>query len=260
MFTNNRIIYTVLLFIFIATGACKKNEITLTPYVVPTDKAFVRFALFSPGTPAVMIKVNDVKINGANTSGSSGLFPSTVNFPDYAAIPPNGTFRLSLPNAGTANDSVLLFNSSLNVEANKFYSVSLADTGADRTVFAIQDNFGAIAADSFFTIRLINAMPKSPAINLIRVDSTNATTVVRDTIAKNITYKSASNYITSFIAPLRGYSFLRFRTVTTTGMLLSSIAPPSTTYNKRGVTVYASGFANGTGTLVPALSTFIYNQ
>lgn len=253
--------------ISIVAVSCKNEIQTLTTFL-PTDQAFVRFALYSPGTPSVMIKVNDIKINGANTSGNGGLYPAVVNTPDYAAVAPSGTFRLSLPNIGTANDSVLIFSGNLAMEGGKFYTVVLADTGIDRTVFPIQDNLGSLPDSGLFKIRLVNAMPKTATINLIRIDSTNATTVIRDTIARNISYKSASDYITTPISPKQiagssptaNYAFLRFRTVTSTGILLASVAPPATNFNRRSVTVYASGFGNGTGINVPLLSTFIYNQ
>ncbi|MDQ6756828.1 MAG: DUF4397 domain-containing protein [Bacteroidota bacterium] len=256
--SKNKLLFACIIFIF--TGISCKNEIQTLPTFLPTDKAFVRFGLFSPGTSSVIIKVNDVKVNGAVTGGNGGLYPVTVNFADYAAVTPNGTFKLSLPNLGTSNDSIVIFNAVLPVESGKYYAVNLADTAADRTVFAILDNIGAIPDSGYFKIRLINAMPKTAPVNLIRIDSTSATTVVRDTIAKNISFKAASDYIKTPISPLPGYSFLRFRTVTTGGILLASVTPPATNYNQRYVTVYAYGYANGTGIYAPALSTFIYNQ
>ena len=250
--------------------ACTKNELRLTQYDLPVDKAYVRFALFSPGTPSVMIKVNDVKINGATTSGSAGFFPSVINSPDYAAVTSNGTFRISLVNTGTANDSVLLFNGALSVESAKFYSVSLADTGIDRTLFAIQDILGPIADSGFVNTRMVNAMAKSEALNLIRIDSTSATVVERDTIARNIVFKSATPYINNRVSPKAlpspqtgSYSFLRFRVVTvTSGKTIGTATLPATTPgpNQRSMTFYAFGFSNGTGTYLPGVSSFIYNQ
>lgn len=256
-----RNIYIIIVLLACVTTGCKKNVLTLTQYSLPTDKAYVRFSLLSPGTTSVMIKVNDVKVNGAVTSGSGGLFPSVTNSPDYASVPPNSTFRLSLPNAGTGNDSVLIYNGTFTVEAGKFYAVTLADTGIDRTVFAVEDKMSALADSGFFKIRLVNAMAKSPALNLVRVDSTSSTVVVRDTIARNIAFKSATDFIKSSIAPLPGYSFLRFRAVNASGISVSMTPPASSTINQRSVTIYAGGFANGTGIYSPTLSSlFIFNQ
>lgn len=240
--------------------ACKKNELRLLQFDLPTDKAYVRLALYSPNTPSVMIKINDVKINGGTTGGNGGFFPAVSTTPDYSAITPNGTLRLSLPNVGTANDSVLIFSGPISVEAGKFYSVTLADTGVDRTVFSIRDNLGVLPDSGFFNLRLINAMPKTDPINLIRVDSSSSA-VVRDTIARNIAFKSATDFIKTSISPLAGYSFLKFRTVTTTGITLASATPPSaSTLSKRSVTIYAFGYANGIIPYAPGISLFVYNQ
>lgn len=267
MNSKNKIYYFLAFILSVGFLACDKNELRLTEYDLPKDKAYIRFALLSPGTPSTMIKVNDVKINGATTSGSGGFFPSITNSPDYAAITPNGNFKLSLPNLGTGNDSVLLYTGTLAVEAQKFYSVCLADTGIDRTLFAVEDILGALPDSGFVNIRLINAMAKSGPLHLVRIDSTSSTVVTRDTIARNIAYKSATNFIKTSISPLPlpttgNYSFLRFRLViANSGLSVGSLSlPTSPTPNQRSMTAYAFGFGNGTGTFVPGAVGFIYNQ
>jgi len=241
--------------------ACEKNELRLTQFDLPADKAYVRFVFLSPNTPAVVIKVNDIKVNGATTSGSGGLFPSITTAADYSATAPTGNLKLSLVNTGTANDSVVIFTNQLALTPNKFYTVTLADTAADRTVFALEDDV-SYADSGYFRIRMINAMPKSPAINLIRIDSTSASVVTRDTIARNIPYKSASGFITTSISPLAGYTTLRFRVVNVNGQQIGAPITPLavTTANKRSFSFFASGFANGTGTLAPLVTTFVYNK
>jgi hypothetical protein len=251
-------IITILVLGFVS---CEKAGLSLTEYNLPTGKAFVRFALLSPGTPAVMIKSNGIKINGANTSGSGGFFPSTATFPDYAAVDPGATLRLALPNLGTSNDSVVLFNSSIGVEAGKFYSVTLADTNSTRTTFATEDVFNQ-RVDSFINIRLINACVGS-TLNLIRIDSTNSTDVVRDTLARNIPYKGTSGFIQCRALTTR--PFIRIRVVRTDGRPLVTgvgLTPPQTaaTAFRRSVTCYATGFDNGTTTFAPGFIGFTTNQ
>ncbi len=232
---------------------CEKAGLSLTEYSLPTGKAFVRFALLSPGTPAVMIKANEIKINGTNTSGSGGFFPATATFPDYAAVDPGAVLKLALPNLGTSNDSVVLFNSSIGVQAGKFYSVTLADTNSTRTAFATEDVFNQ-QVDSFINIRLINACVGS-TLNLIRVDSANGTDVVRDTLARNIPYKGTSGFIRCRALTTR--PFIRIRVVRTDGRPLVAgvgLTPPQTaaTAFRRSVTCYATGFDNGLATSVPS--------
>ena len=245
-----------LMFLF----GCEKNELRLTVYDLPQDKAYVRFFFLSPGTPAVMIKINEVKVNGSNTSGNGGLFPSFVNQPDYAAITPNGTIKLSLPNTGTLNDSTVIFTGNLGLMAGKFYAVTLADTGVDRTLFSNEIDVMAIPDSGFYNVRLINAMAKSPSLSLIRVDSASATVVTRDTIIRNLDFKNASTFIR---LPISGVNAnLRFRLVTSTGVNVGAVVTPpsSTLLNQRTVTLYASGFSNGTGMFAPSLNGPIYNQ
>ncbi len=144
--------------VLITLGSCDRNELRLTQYDLPGDKAYVRFAFLSPNTPSVMIKVNNTKINGGTTPGYLGIFPAVFTAPDYAAVEPNGTVQLSLANTGTANDSVVLFSGAFTADAKKFYSVTLADTGIDRTVFSVEDKLGALPDSGFFNIRLLNAI------------------------------------------------------------------------------------------------------
>lgn len=229
--------------------ACKKTELRITEYNLPKDKAYARFVLLSPGTPAVMIKVNDAKINGGFTTGSLGIFPLTSTAADYAAIESNSTFRLSLPNTGTANDSVLIFSGNLGIEAGKNYTVLLADTAADRTVFAIQDVLPERPDSGYMNIRFINAVAKTEPLSLIRVDSASATVVVRDTIIKNIAFKQASNFVR---VPISGNNaFLRYRMIiSATGIPVGGAVTPGTPsfLNYRSGTIYGGGFGNGTTT------------
>lgn len=250
-----------------ALTSCDKSELRATETETPTDKAFVRIALHSPGTPAVMIKANDVKLNGNFTSGNGGYFPSTVTFPDYAAVAPNSTFKLSLANTGTQNDSVVLFNAQLAIEAGKFYSLTLADTGINRTAFAIEDQF-LPQKDSMISIRLINAMVGS-TLHLIRVDSTSSSNFERDTIAKNIPYKGSSGFVQ--VKTFTTRSFIRIRVATTDGRVYTQPAggtvvpgqtPPQAlaTGSRRSITYYATGILGGTGIYAPGLSAHITNQ
>ncbi len=257
---NNKIGWFVL-FAVLAIISCTKNDLRLTQFDLPEDKAYVRFVFLSPNTPAVVIKVNDVKVNGSTTSGSAGLFPSITTAADYSATVPNGNLKLSLVNSGTANDSVVLLTNTLNLTASKFFTVTLADTGIDRTVFALEDEV-SFADSGFFRIRMINAMPKSPAVNLIRIDSTSALVVVRDTIARNIAYKAGSGFITTSVSPAAGYTTLRFRVVNANGLQIGgSITPLAVaTASKRSFSFFARGFATGTGALLPGITTFVYNK
>jgi hypothetical protein len=248
--------------------ACEKNELRSTETISTDGKAFAKIALLSPNTPSVIMKQNGVKIN-ALTAGFGGIYPATVNFPDYAALAPTGQFQFSLPFIGTGNDSAILFSTQMSLAAERFNSLVVTDTGVDRTLFNIVDEETSLPPDSFYNVRFINAMPKSPNMSLVRIDSTSATSVIRDTIIKDIAYKSASSFVT---VPVYGkrisssgtatHSFVRYRMVNpVTGLSYSQVIPTQTTVmHRRNATFYGSGFASGTGTLSPGLSTNIINK
>ena len=257
---NYKAIIVISISLTVSLFACKKVPLSTTEVLFPTDKAFVRIAMFSPGTPAVMIKSNDVKLNGNFTPGFIGFYPSTINFPDYSAITPGSTLKLALPNTGTQNDSVVLFNSKINTEAGKFYSLTLADTGSKRTAFTTEDKF-LPQKDSFLSVRLINAMVGS-TLNFIRIDSASATDVIRDTLARNIGYMETSGFIS--VRTFTTRPFIRIRITTNTGINLGSPQiPPQAlaTGSRRSITYYSYGFIDGiVAPFLPLLASHITNQ
>jgi hypothetical protein len=262
--TNKLYQFTVVLFVVCGLLlSCEKATLRVTEYDLPDGKAFARFALLSPGTTAsVMIKVNDKKINGNFTSLSSGVFPINSNVAEYAAIEPNGSLRLSIPNAGTLNDSVLLFSGNMTTAAGKFYSVVLADSGVNRTLFTVEDNPGNQADSGFLKLRFINATAASTGYTFIRVDSTSATQVMRDTLFRNVAFRAATDFVTIPISSQNAN--LRYRIVeTATGNPVGAPFTPGTAFvgvngNRRCMTIYSSGRVGTTFT--PGLSIILINK
>lgn len=261
---TNRI-YQFIVALFIVCGfllACEKATLRVTEYDLPENKAFARFALLSPGTTAsVMIKVNDKKINGNFTSLSLGFFPINSNVAEYAAIDANGSLKLSIPNSGTLNDSVSLFTGTLTTTAGKFYSVVLADSGVNRTLFTVEDNPGNQADSGFIKLRYINATAGSTGYTFIRVDSTSATLVTRDTLFRNIPFKGATDFVR---IPFNSVNAnLRYRLVeTATGAPVSTFTPGTAFVgvngNRRCMTIYSNGRVGTTFT--PALAAIFINK
>ena len=241
-------------------SACQKSELRATEYDLPSGKAFVRFVLLSPGTPSVMIKVNDKKINGNFTSGSAGIFPANSNIAEYAAVAPNGALKLSLVNTGTTNDSVVLFTGNMVTMSGSYYTTILADTGSTRSLISFTDNPGPFSDSAFTRLRFINATGKSPGLTLIRIDSSTASLVTRDTLFRNVSFGNATEFITIPNNPVN--AFLRYRLVrTSTGEVVgTSYSPPLTgsSSNRRATTVITGGIW-GT-TFAPGISLQIVNQ
>lgn len=269
--------FTFIVGIILAISACEKTPLRTTENIFPSEKSLIKFVFLSPNTPSLMIKANDVKLNSLSF-GSGSIFPGIINnSADYIAVTANANISLAIPFAGTGNDSIVVFAGKIATDVNVNYSATLADTGIDRTLFVIPDNTGIAPKDSTYNIRIINAMAKSPNITLLRVDSTNATQVIVDTLARNIAFKNASEYINvpltaktnqaSTTNPKSLHSFLRYRLIfTNTGLPINGFIAPIQTnsapgVNRRYVSIYAGGFATGTGSLQASLfSTIIYNK
>ena len=240
-------------------SACQKSELRATEYDLPTGKAFVRFVLLSPGTPSVMIKVNDKKINGNFTSGAAGLFPTNSTIAEYAAVVPNGALKLSLANTGTTNDSVVLFTGNMVTQQSLYYTTVLADTGSTRSLLSFTDNPGSFSDSAFTRLRFINATGKSPGLTLIRIDSSTASLVTRDTLFRNVSFGNATEFITIPTNPVN--AFLRYRLVrTATGEIVGTPFTPliGNSSNRRATTVITGGIW-GT-TFAPGISLQIVNQ
>lgn len=241
-------------------SACQKSELRATEYDLPTTQTFVRFVFLSPGLPSVMIKVNDKKVNGNFTSGSGGIFPTNSNVAEYAAIPPNGALRLSLPNTGTTNDSVVLFTGNMTTMKGIYYTTVLADSNSTRSLLSFVDDPGPLPDSAFTRLRFINASGKSPGLTLIRIDSSSATLVTRDTLFRDVAFGNATEFITIPNNPVN--AFLRYRLVqTSTGALVgTSYSPPlvGSASNRRAITLISGGIW-GT-TFAPGLSFQIINK
>jgi hypothetical protein len=272
---KNRIYTGLMFFVIVFTfSKCEKVPLTVSEFAT-TDatKARIKFGFMSlVNTPlpnsvtvssgfAMALKIDGIKLN--NSNGYSAVFPggntiltNGLGIADYLQVNPKGALSVSVLNTGSITDSINVFTGALNLDANKDYTVVVADTGSSRTMFTIPDNNLGFTDSAFVLVRLINCIPNSSnAINLVRVDSASATVVTRDTIAKNIAYKSASDFIR---LPRFGVNpNLRYRVIDAiTGQLLSTSAP--TLNNKRMHSYFAYGYRGGVGASASAM-TLIYN-
>jgi hypothetical protein len=255
------LVITIAGMFLVGMSSCEKSELRATEYDLPKSQAFVRFVFVSPGLPAVMIKMDNKKINGNTTSGTAGLFPLNSGIAEYAAVAPNGALRLSLANTGTSNDSVVLFTGNLTIDADKFYTTILADSGSTRTLFSVPDDFGNLPDSGFTRLRFINATGKSPGLSLVRIDSTSATVVSRDTLFRNVEFSKASNFATF---KNQQNLFLRYRLIqTSNGAILGTtytptFSPTLSNLNRRAITIVSGGIWQTTFT--PGISLQIVNQ
>jgi hypothetical protein len=127
--------YYILFFSLLMITACEKNEITLDDATIVEDDALFKLGYFSPNSsnPGVQLKINDARVSylftnatpfpggGYNTGGSSNS--------DYVVVKPGQTkVSISIPKKGTNEDSIVVLNTTVNLEARKKYSMFTSDT------------------------------------------------------------------------------------------------------------------------------------
>ena len=164
-----KINYLILLSIIILAGGCKKNSFNVTERQGVETKALVKIGLFNMYTVAtpVLIYNNGERISSAITSPypfpGGGFNTGGNSNGDYFAVNPgDNKFEIFTTNTGTINLITKLLETVQNVEANKRYTIYIADTGTN--IVAIKAPDDATKPDTAIArIRFINLIPNSPA-------------------------------------------------------------------------------------------------
>lgn len=167
-----KIKYLVFFAVIISLSSCKKNTFNLTERAELNDQALVKIGLFNMYTVStpVLIYNNGQRISSAiaspypfpgggfNTGGNS-------NGDYFATRPGDNRLELYTTNTGTINLISKLLETTQNLEANKKYTVYIADTGANITAIKALDD--AVRPDTAKArVRFINLIPNSPANGL----------------------------------------------------------------------------------------------
>jgi hypothetical protein len=243
--------FIILASVFVFLG-CEKNTQRLIETRGTEGKAFVKinYAMPFAVNNTVQLKVNGERVSNLLTYDTpfpgGGLNTGGSNVPDYMAIDPGtATITISRPNVGTSNDSIVLFNGTVSLEAGKNVTLHVTDTGANATIVKIADNVSFI--DSGFTrYSFVNLVPNAA------LDLYYGTTKV----ASNIPYKGQSPEFTLVAGTSSSWAIRPAGAAsTTTALATYANAVP----NQRSMTVFARGYQGGTGTRVPAVS-LIYNR
>jgi hypothetical protein len=258
-------IITVLLLLFIFSG-CEKNRFNLKNNTFITGKASLKINFFSSyrANPVYHIKVDDVRVSNNLTYATpfpgGGLNTGGGNYGDYLAVDPGSRkITIALPFTGTANDSVVLVTKTIDVVADKIYSLYFTDTTAN--TFSILTEDDLVSPDSgYIKYRLINLMPDLPA-GVDLYFGTGATSTTSTKVAGTILYKEMSPYFTVRINTGSVWS-IRPGGAAATTTALSSYTSTSTVVNQRVFSISTRGYNSITATTDPrrGLFSFIYNR
>jgi len=235
--------------------SCEKNSFKLRESTYPTGQALVKVGLFTAYTVNNPIRVS---INGQVISNEL-LYP--IPFPggglntngslnsDYLMVAPGSAkVELYVMNPGTPKPSSKLTEATVSMEADKRYTLFLADTAANLAAWVVNDD--TPTPDSGFArIKFVNAMPNVASMDLYK--GTNASTATL--VVGNIAYKAVSEYVN--VPPGNDSFFIR-----KAGDAVS-VAPIArrafALSNQRIYTIFSRGYNGATGNRAPNLSAIV---
>jgi hypothetical protein len=163
-----------LLFVF---ASCKKNTgVTNQPYDTygtPANKGQLKVNLaFAYAIDYANLRI---KLNGAYVSNllqSRTPFPGGgyntrgSNFALYMSVPlGTNTVSIVMPKFGTNTDSVVLFNTNVNITDNTPQTLHLTDTAANMKSVLVKNNIVGVA-DGMCRFNFVHLMPNVPAVDL----------------------------------------------------------------------------------------------
>lgn len=233
-----KIVSIVSCFAAILLLGCDKNELPVPVSFDIPAKLKVNYASAYAANPLVQLKVNGERVSeafkyaypypggGLNTQGGSQ--------PDYFAVPLGDVkMSLSLPKAGTNADSVELYTTTTKITSNDYFTLHVADTGANTKSILLKEN--TAAPDSgFSTYRFVNLIPDVPALDLYFANVL---------VAANIPYLGAS---ASFNIAFPTASSWAVRPAGAAANSTALASYNNTTPNQRVFTVFARGYKGAT--------------
>jgi hypothetical protein len=240
------------LVLLICCMGCEKKSERVADFAPPaSDQAFLKVNYASPyrNNPSVQLKINDVRVSnpftyaypfpggGLNTGGSSD--------PTYFGVAPGAVkISISIPKFNSNADSVALYSGTANLEAKKYYTFHIADTGANTQGILMTESFSAPAADASI-YKFVNLMPNLPALDLYFGTSL---------VASNIPYKGSSGTFMLLRSTTPAQWAIRPAGASSTSTPITTYTTGTATYSvpyQRQLTVFARGYSTITSSTDP---------
>lgn len=228
-------------------ASCEKNTYAVTERTVVTGKALVKLGYFSASlnNPGVQAKANGVRISNLlvyNTPfPGGGLNTLGSNNSDFLQFNPGSTpFTLTIPKAGTDEDSVKVFEGSFDFQQKK-QTLFFTDTVPNITGVLVDDETTAPTDSGKVRIKFVHLLP-----NVAAVDFYKGTELLK----ANISYKQVTEYFDVF-AGAATYAIKEAGSATT--LASRSINPAA----GRIYTFFSRGYKGGATAIAPNVSAII---
>lgn len=228
---------------------CEKNVLDYGEVEkLGADQALLKINYVSQykSNPTVVLKLNDIRISSIITSRTpfpgGGYNTGGGSQPDFLVVNP-GAVKLTVAvpfKKDTGKDSLVLYNTTLQIAAGGRYVAHVTDTATNTKTFVTEENF--VRPDSgFCAYRFTNLMPDVPAVDLYY--GTSATVHTADTLlAGNVTYLSMSPQFKVRFGQAKTWKIRRAGAALTTATILANYTSTNTFTNSRVYNIMASGY------------------
>ncbi len=249
--------FIVIVALSLSQFACKKEIVTQLEVAPVAGMANLKIIHASPYATnySSQLKVNDIRVSSniinATPFPGGGLNTQGSNVPWYLSLTPGANkISLSVAKVGTNVDSIPLYTGTVNIEADKYYSAYLTDTGANTQTVLVTENKAEVA-DGFSRFKFVNLIPNQPALDLY---------FGADKVASNIAYKGVSPEFILVRGTTAQWAVRPAGAAGTTTAIALYPTPTGTQAipNRRIFTVFARGYSGATGNRAAAIS-LLYN-
>ena len=194
-----------------AFAACDKNAIQ--DITTPATGAFIRFQNYAVAAPGVNFYANDQKLTAINSpnctpvadpkcsttgieSTTGVAYGASANGANYSMLAP-GQYTFTGRIAAATDNGMAISSANMTLADGKFYTYFTSGiydaTSKKSDAFILEDALPTSFDYTKAYIRLVNASSNAPTISATSTPQ-GTTTVVP--LASNVTYKSASSFVT----------------------------------------------------------------
>lgn len=249
-------IYLPALAMVLLAGCNKDPEYTAKHGFGHASTSFLKINYLSayPTNPAVQLSINGERVSGLITGRTpfpgGGYNTNGSNFPDYLALSAGtNVLSIAIPKRNTNVDSILLFSTSLTMDAAKNYTAHVTDTGNKTKAVLMEDNL--VFSDTTSRYRFLNMMPNVPLLDVYY-----GTTLV----VSGIPYLGSSSYIDIPSPAVTTAWFIRETGAAPASTALATYSSANTALKGRVYSAFALGYKGQTATATRPYFSFLLNK
>ncbi|MDR2283825.1 MAG: DUF4397 domain-containing protein [Sphingobacterium sp.] len=234
-------------------------------YVSPDDAIIkINMASVYPDDRYMFVKFNNQRITplirgrepfpggGYNTRGDS-----RPDFLRYASGTVN--VKIAIPHKiDKGLDSLVLYDSNINFEKGKRYTLHITDTDANTKMILNEEDLSR-PDSTFARYRFTNLMPNVPAIDLYYGAAAGTAEPTQDSlVAKNVKYMETGEYFQLNRITTRTWKIRKAGAPVTNATVLASYSNAGAILDRRSYTIYALGYDGQTSAIMkPYVSFFL---